>query len=83
MGDIALDLRNAPSDTTVQRWLRTPHGHRWWGGNNVSDDCDERTHDVTQLMQMIPANYFDGLVFFLHTTPATPLDRSRIIATIR
>lgn len=83
MGDLAIDLRTAPADTTVQRWLRTPHGHRWWGGYNVPDDLDERTRDAKQLMQMIPANSFDGLVFFPHTTPAIPLDRSRIIATAR
>jgi len=83
MDDLAIDLRTTPDDTTVQRWLRTPHGHRWWGGYNVPDDHDERTRDATQLMQMIPADHFDGLVFLLRTTPATPLDRSRIIATVR
>lgn len=79
LGDFAIDLRSAPTDTAVQRWLHTGHGHRWWGGYQVPDDCDERTRDASQLMPMTPANDFDGLVFFLRTTAAVPLDKSRII----
>ncbi|MBL7984573.1 MAG: erythromycin esterase family protein [Flavobacteriales bacterium] len=83
LGDLAVDLRSAPPDTTVQRWLTTPHGQRWWGGYNVPDDCDERTRDASQLMPMTPANDFDGLVFFARTTAAVPVDRSRIIPSHR
>jgi erythromycin esterase len=83
LGDLAVDLRTAPPDTTVQRWLTTPHGQRWWGGYNVPDDCDERTRDASQLMPMTPANDFDGLVFFARTTAAVPVDRSRIIPSHR
>lgn len=83
LGDLAIDLRSAPPDTTVQRWLTTPHGQRWWGGYNVPDDCDERTRDASQLMPMTPANDFDGLVFFARTTAAVPVDRSRIIPSHR
>lgn len=79
LGDFVVDLRTAPADTAVQRWLHTGHGQRWWGGYQVPDDCDERTRDASQLMQMTPANDFDGLVFFLRTTAAVPVDRSRII----
>ena len=82
-GDFALDLRTAPADTAVQRWLNTPHGQRWWGGYQVPDDCDERTRDASQLMPMVPANDFDGLVFFLRTTAAVPMDKSRIIPLAR
>lgn len=79
LGDFVVDLRAAPADTAVQRWLHTGHGQRWWGGYQVPDDCDERTRDASQLMPMTPANDFDGLVFFVRTTAAVPVDRSRII----
>ncbi|QQR88058.1 MAG: erythromycin esterase family protein [Flavobacteriales bacterium] len=79
LGDFAVDLRTAPADTTVQRWLHTGHGHRWWGGYQIPDDCDDRTRDASQLMPMTPANDFDGLVFFVRTTAAVPVDKSRII----
>ena len=79
LGDFAIDLRTAPADTTVQRWSHTGHGHRWWGGYQVPDDCDERTRDASQLMPMVPATDFDGLVFFARTTAATPVDQARII----
>lgn len=80
LGDFAIDLRTADADTTVNRWLNTGHGQRWWGGYQVPDDCDERTHDASQLMPMTPANDFDGLVFFVRTTAAVPMDKSRILA---
>lgn len=79
LGDLFVDLRSAPADSSLQRWLHTGHGHRWWGGYQVPDDCDERTRDAAQLMPMVPADDFDGLVFLLRTTPAVPTDRSRII----
>lgn len=80
LGDLFVDLRSAPADSTVQAWSHSGHGHRWWGGYQVPDDCDERTRDASQLMPMVPANDFDGLVFLLRTTAAEPMDRSRIIA---
>lgn len=83
LGDLFVDLRAAPADSSVQGWLRSGHGHRWWGGYQVPDDCDERTRDASQLMAMTPANDFDGLVFLQRTTPAEPMDRSRIIPAHR
>lgn len=80
LGDFVVDLRTAPADTAVHRWLHTGHGQRWWGGYQVPDDCDERTRDASQLMPMTPANDFDGLVFFVRTTAAVPVDKSRILA---
>jgi erythromycin esterase len=79
LGDLAVDLRSAPRDSTVHRWLYSAHGQRWWGGYQVPDDCDERTRDASQLMHMTPANDFDGLVFFVRTTAAVPIDRTRIL----
>ena len=79
VGDFFLDLRSVPSASPLKGWLQAPHGHRWWGGYNVPDDADARTREATQLMPMVPARDYDGLVFHLRTTPAVPMDRSRIL----
>ncbi|MBK8247554.1 MAG: erythromycin esterase family protein [Gemmatimonadetes bacterium] len=79
IGNFFLDLRSVRATSPLKAWLQAPHGHRWWGGYNVPDDADARTRDATQLMQMVPARDFDGLVFQLRTTPATPMDRTRIL----
>ncbi|MGV3636526.1 MAG: erythromycin esterase family protein [Flavobacteriales bacterium] len=83
LADLFVDLRSAPADSSTQHWLHSGHGHRWWGGYQVPDDCDERTRDASQLMQMTPAKDYDGLVFLLRTTPAEPVDKSRIIGRTR
>lgn len=83
LGDLFVDLRSAPADSSTQHWLHSGHGHRWWGGYQVPDDCDERTRDASQLRQMTPAKDYDGLVFLLRTTPAEPVDKSRIIGSTR
>lgn len=79
LGDFFVDLRALRAGTSLDAWMRAPHGHRWWGGYNVPDDADARTRDASQLMPMVPTRDFDGLVFHLRTTAATPVDRSRIL----
>lgn len=79
LGDIAFDLHRAAQDSSLQRWTNSPHGHRWWGGYNVPDDCEDRAREASQLLPMTPAKDFDGLVFLLRTTAAVPMDRTRIL----
>jgi erythromycin esterase len=77
--DFFLDLRAVPAQSRLQQWLRTDHGHRRWGGYNVPDDADAQTADTSRLSRMTPAREYDALLFHLKTTPATPVDRSRIL----
>lgn len=79
LGDFFVDLRALRTGTPLELWMRAPHGHRWWGGYNVPDDADARTRDASQLMPMVPSRDYDGLVFHVRTTPATPVDRTRIL----
>lgn len=73
-----LDLRHAPKSTQVQEWLTTGHGQRWFGGYSVSDDCDERTRDASQLLATTPSRDFDCLLYVNKTTAAQPLDTTLI-----
>lgn len=76
-----LDLRSAPSEPKVQKWLGAGHGQRWFGGYNVTDDCDQRTQDANQLLPTYPLEDFDGLVFMATTRAANPIDPSLIFAS--
>jgi erythromycin esterase len=77
--DFWVDLRSVPDNSRLQQWLRTAHGHRWWGGYNVPDDADAQTADTSRLSRMTPAREYDALLFHVRTTTAVPLDRSRIL----
>jgi erythromycin esterase len=77
--DAFLDVRTVPPSSALGQWLAAPRGFRWWGGYNVPDDVDERTRDISRLSTMTPSVDYDGLLFQIRTSPATPMDRSRII----
>ena len=77
--DAFLDVRTVPPSSALGQWLAAPRGFRWWGGYNVPDDVDERTRDISRLSPMTPSVDYDGLIFQIRTSPATPVDRSRII----
>jgi erythromycin esterase len=77
--DFWVDLRSVPDKSRLQQWLRTDHGHRWWGGYNVPDDADAQSADTSRLSRMTPAREYDALLFHLQTTPAMPMDRSQIL----
>lgn len=77
-GDFLIDLRNAPATPAIRKWLTTGHGHRWWGGYNISDDCDERSKQVSQLLKTWPKEEYDAFIFLQKTSAATPVDKTRI-----
>jgi erythromycin esterase len=76
----ALDLRTAPKSKSVQQWLASGHGQRWFGGYSVAEDCDARTSDASRLMQTFPREDFDCLLYVAQTRAATPIDSRLIIA---
>lgn len=78
----ALELRGAPTGPVVSAWRDRSHGHRWFGGYNVPDDCDQRSRDVASLPQTFPRRDFDALVRLARTRAAQPIDSSRVLPAI-
>lgn len=75
-----VDLRRAPAEGVVARWLDEGHGQRCFGGYNIPGDVDAATRDVSQLQTTVPRQDFDGLVFLARTTPSRSRDAARVQA---
>jgi erythromycin esterase-like protein len=63
-----VDLRAAPADPRITRWLDDAHGQRWFGGYGIPDDFEEASRDLSRLQRTVPRKDFDGLVFLSRTT---------------
>ncbi|NQU49734.1 MAG: erythromycin esterase family protein [Planctomycetes bacterium] len=78
VGDCFLDLRQVPPNTEIQNWLNSGHGIRSWGGYRIPENPDSATRNADTLMQIVPSEDFDGLLFLKNTSAAMPVDASRI-----
>ena len=76
--DFLLDFRSAPQSPSVQSWLHSSYGHRWWGGYNVPDDFDERTSHADNLSQCVPGVDYDAIAFIYRTSAARPVNAALI-----
>ncbi len=63
-----VDLRVAPADPRITRWLDDSLGQRWFGGYGIPDDFAEASRDLSRLQRTVPRKDFDGLVFLSRTS---------------
>ncbi len=73
LGTAFVDLRSAPSEGPLARWLDEGHGQRWFGGYNIPKDVEITSRDASTLQATFPRVDFDGVVFLARTTPARPV----------
>lgn len=72
LGTSFLDLRAAPRSGALSDWLDAAHGQRWFGGANIPEDADAQTQDSARLLQTVPRQDFDGLIYLPVTSPSRP-----------